>query len=68
MRSFPAPNDVTWLPFAAAVYRLAFGVDGEPLVGQHDWGVPPDPCAVEALAARVAREPWKPTAPLPRPA
>ena len=68
MHTFSMPTGVTWIPFAAAVYRLAFGKDGEPMVGQHDWGVPPDPWALEALAARAAGKPWKPAEPPPCPA
>jgi len=53
----------TWLPAAAAVFRFAFGYDGLPLHWGHDWGVPPDPEAVEALAARATGQAWRPAAP-----
>jgi len=62
------PATITWLPAAAAIYRLAFGMDGEPMQMGHDWGVPPDPWAVKALAARAIRIPWRPTEPPPCPA
>lgn len=57
----------TKLPAAAAIYRLAFGIEGEPTRMGHDWGVPPDPWKVEALAARVAGTLWCPSELLPRP-
>jgi len=68
MHASPTLTGITWLPFAAAVYRLAFGKSREPMVGRHDWGVPPDPWAVEALAARAAGKPWKPAKSPPCPA
>jgi len=58
----------TWIPAAAAVFRLAFGVQGEPIRMSHEWGVPPDPWAVDALAARAAMQPWRPAVSPPRPA
>ncbi len=57
----PAPPAVSWLPAAAAVCRLAFGKTGLSAPPHHDWGVPPDPWATEALASRAAGHPWRPT-------
>ena len=70
--TLPEPPAVTaptyWLPASSAVYRLAFGATGTPTFRNHEWGVPPDPWAVEALAARAAGVPWRPAKPPPSPA
>lgn len=69
MSFLPSAPASTWLlPFSAAVYRLAFGATGEPLKRTHEWGVPPDPWAVDALAARAAGHVWRPKEPPPQPA
>ena len=69
--TFPSPPlpAGTWLlPFSAGVYRLAFGIAGQPRRCHHEWGAPPDPWAVDALAARAAKHAWRPTKPPPLPA
>ena len=64
----PTPANTQLLPFSAAVYRLAFGIPGDPIKASHTWGVPPDPWAVDALAARAAGQAWRPAEPPPQPA
>jgi len=64
----PAPATPQLLPYSAAIYRLAFGISGDPIKASHTWGVPPDPWAVDALAARAAGHPWRPAEPPPQPA
>ena len=57
-----------WLPASSAVYRIAFGAGGAPVIYGHEWGEPPDEWAVEALAARAAGVAWRPNRPPPFPA
>lgn len=66
--SLSASPRTRFVPYSAAVYRLAFGVAGDPIKRNHAWGVPPDLWAVDALAARAAGHPWRPTELPPQPA
>lgn len=59
----PLPAGTWLLPFSAGVYCLAFGIAGQPRRCHHEWGAPPDPWAVDALAARAAKHAWRPTKP-----
>ena len=57
-----------WLPASSAVYRIAFGAKGSFEPERHEWGVPPDPWAVAALASRAEGVIWRPAVLPPSPA
>lgn len=47
---------------------IAFGPGVPPALYVHEWGVPPDPTHVTALAARANNQRWRPSEPLQEPA
>lgn len=66
---FVAPCEAEkYLPAAGAMGQIAFGPGVPPALYVHEWGVPPDPTHVTALAARANNQRWRPTEPLQEPA